>query len=85
MKKKDIKESKNLKEMSIYEASDFWDEHDFTEYDDVEEVKDLRFELKKKKYVGLDIDLYNKVENEAKRLNKSSENLIKEWLKEKVR
>jgi len=84
MKERDMRKSKKLEEMSIREASDFWDEHDFTEFDDVEEVKDMRFELQKKKYIGLDMDLYNKVEHEAKRLNKSSENLIKEWLEEKV-
>ena len=79
-----MRKSRKLKEMTIYEASEFWDEHDFTEFEDVEEMKDIRFELRKKKYVGLDMELYKKVEHEAKRLHKSSENLIKEWLKEKV-
>lgn len=80
----DMSASKKLKEMTIHEASDFWDEHDFTEFKDVEEVKDIKFELHKKKYIGLDSELYKKVEHEAKRLHKSSEALIKEWLKEKV-
>ncbi len=79
-----MRKSKKLKEMTIYEASEFWDEHDFTEFEDVEEMKDIRFELQKKKYVGLDMELYQKVEHEAKRLHRSSENLIKEWLREKV-
>jgi hypothetical protein len=30
-----MKKSKILKDMSIYEASAFWDEHDFSEFDDV--------------------------------------------------
>jgi len=37
--------------MSIYEASDFWNEHDFGKFDDVQEEKDMQFLLKKKKYV----------------------------------
>jgi hypothetical protein len=41
MKERDMRESKKLEEMSIHEASDFWDEHDFTEFDDVDEVKDI--------------------------------------------
>jgi len=44
--------------MSIYEASEFWDEHDFSEFEDVQEVKDIRFSLIKKKYIGVDIDLF---------------------------
>lgn len=40
--------------ISIYEASDFWDEHYFTEFEDVKEVKDIRFTLTKKKYIGVD-------------------------------
>ena len=31
----------HLTDMSIYEASDYWDEHDISEFDDVLEVKDL--------------------------------------------
>jgi hypothetical protein len=47
--------------MSVYEASDFWDEHDFTQFKDVEEVKEIHFALKKKKYIPLDIILYKKI------------------------
>ena len=35
--------SKYRKDMSIYEASDFWDEHDFGEFDDIEEVSGVQF------------------------------------------
>ena len=38
---------KNNKKMSIYEASDFWEEHDFGEFDDVEETYEIQFSLKK--------------------------------------
>jgi len=39
--------------MSIYDASEFWNGHDFSEFDDIEEVKDISFSLAKKKYIGL--------------------------------
>lgn len=39
---------KNIPDMSIYEASEFWDEHEFSEYDDVQEVHDLQFSLRNK-------------------------------------
>ncbi len=37
--------SKKIPDMSIYQASDYWDEHDFTEFEDTEEVKGVRFDL----------------------------------------
>ena len=76
--------NKEVKDMSIYEASDFWDEHDFSEFDDVMEVKDMRFSLSKKKYIGIDMGVYNQVRKEAQRLQKSEGALISEWLKEKM-
>ena len=44
-------------EMTIREASDFWDDHDFFEFENIKEVSNSRFKIKKKKYVGLDSDL----------------------------
>ncbi len=76
--------NKDLKDMSIYEASDFWDEHDFGEFDDVEEVDEIQFSLKKKKYVGIDGDLYAIIKTKAKALNKPEDVLINEWLSEKA-
>ncbi len=76
--------NKNIKVMSINEASDFWDEHDFGEFDDVQEVDDIQFSFKKKKYVGIDMDLYTIIKNKAKTLNKPEDELISEWLSEKV-
>jgi hypothetical protein len=78
-----MKENK-VGEMSVREASDFWDEHDFFEFKDIEEVTDIKFELKKKKYVGLDLDLYEKIRATARKLHKTSESLIQDWLREKV-
>ena len=79
-----MKKSKKIPDMSIYQASDFWDEHDFTEFEDVKEVKGVRFALKKKKYIAVDIMLYKKIKQRAKRLRKTEDTLVSEWLKEKV-
>ena len=76
--------NKNIKDMSINEASDYWDEHDFGEFDDVPEVSEIQFSLKKKKYVGIDRDLYAIIKNKAKTLNKPEDDLINEWLSEKA-
>jgi hypothetical protein len=72
------------KEMTILEASDYCDEYDIFESEDVREVTDIKFKLQKKKYVGLDIELFKKIKSKAKRLRKSEDLLIKEWLMEKV-
>jgi hypothetical protein len=79
-----MKKSKQIKDMSIYEASEFWDEHDFSEFEDVSEVKNMQFSLIKKKYIGLNIDLYTRIKKKAKALHKTEDTLINEWLKEKV-
>ncbi len=78
-----MKKSKH-KEMTIAEASSFFDEHDIFEFEDVREVTDVKFKLQKKKYVGLDMELFKKIRNKAKRLHKSEDVLIQEWLTEKV-
>lgn len=78
-----MKKSK-LKEMTIAEASAFFDEHDIFEIGEVRETADIKFGLQKKKYVGLDIDLFNKIRSKAKKLHKSEDALIKEWLMEKI-
>ncbi len=78
-----MKKSK-YKEMTIAEASDFFDEHDMFEFDDVSEVTDIKFKLKKKKYVGLDMELFKKIRSKARKLHKNEDLLIREWLAEKV-
>ena len=79
-----MKKNKNKTDMSIYEASDFWDEHDFGEFDDVKEEKEIQFLLKKRKYVGIDMALYSVIRNRAKAVNKTEDVLINEWLSEKA-
>jgi len=78
-----MKKSK-YKGMTISEISDFFDEHDIFEFTDVKEVTDIKFNLRKKKYVGLDIDLFKKIQTKAKKLHKSEDSLIQEWILEKV-
>ena len=78
-----MEKNKDIKDMSIYEASDFWDEHDFGEFDDVQGVNEIQFSLKKK-YVCIDGDLYAIIKNKAKTLNKPEDVLINEWLSEKM-
>jgi hypothetical protein len=84
MRGKDMKKVKEPRDMSVYEASDYWDEHDVTEFKDIEEVRDLRFALKKKKYVGVDVRLYIKIKERAKKLHTTEDTLVDEWLREKV-
>jgi hypothetical protein len=79
-----MKKNSIVKNMTIEEASEFWDEHDFTEFDDVKQVEDITFSLKKKKYIAVDFALFTKIRNKAKKLNKSETSLIHEWLQEKV-
>ena len=77
--------NKKMIDMSLNEAADFWDEHDFGEFDDIQQVDEIRFSLKKKKYVGIDSDLYGLIKDKAKSLNKTEETLINEWLSDKAR
>ena len=79
-----MKKVKEPRDMSVYEASDYWDEHDVTEFKDFEEVRDLGFALKKKKYVGVDMGLYIKIKEKAKKLHTTEDTLVDEWLREKV-
>ena len=76
--------NKNFDDISIYDASDFWDEHDFGEFHDVKEVSEIKFSLKKKRYVGINKDLYAQITSKAKMLRKPEEALINEWLSEKA-
>jgi hypothetical protein len=75
---------KLMPDMTITEASEFWDEHQFDEFTDVTEVHDVQFVLKRKKYIGIDPDLYAKITAQAKQLHVTEERLIQQWLGEKV-
>jgi hypothetical protein len=73
-----------ISDMTIAEASDFWDEHEFDEFSDIEEVHDIQFNLKRKKYVGIDAELYARITLHANQLHTTEERLILKWLGEKV-
>ncbi|MBI4824439.1 MAG: hypothetical protein HY805_09480 [Nitrospirae bacterium] len=73
-----------LKPMTISEASDFFDEHDIFEFEGVTEVSDIEFKLQKKEYVGVNMELYKRIRNRAKKLHTTEDSLIQKWLKEKV-
>jgi len=79
-----MKKSKTTQDISIYEASAFWDEHDFSELEDIQETREIKFHLLKRKYVGLDPSLYAKVRKHARKLRISEDALIHEWLQEKA-
>ena len=72
------------KNMTIEEASEFWDEHSLLEFDGTEEV-DVKFNLKKKQYIGIDREMFKEVEAQARRKKMSPEALLESWISEKIR
>lgn len=72
-----------LANMTIQEASDFWDEHSLLEFDDTEEVA-VKFNLKKKQYIGIDREVFKKLAAQAKRKKLSVDALLENWIVEKV-
>lgn len=70
--------------MTIIEASDHFDEHDIFEFEDAREVTNIKFKLQKKKYIGVDLQLYKKIRSTAKKLHTTEDSLIQDWLKQKV-
>jgi len=69
--------------MTIKEASEFFDAHSLLEFDGTEEVE-VKFKLKKKHYVGINREIFKKVEAQARRQKVSAENLLESWIAEKV-
>jgi hypothetical protein len=70
--------------MTLDEASEFWDEHSFLDYEDVQEVYfsvDLR---KNRNYIDIKEDLARQIRAIAQQKGISSRILINQWLKEKV-
>lgn len=69
--------------MTIEEASEFFDEHSLLEFDGTEEV-DVKFKLKKKHYVGIDREIFKKLEVQTRRQKQSVEILLESWIAEKI-
>ena len=70
--------------LRIEEASEFWDEHSLFEFEGTEEVE-VEFKLRKKQYVGIDLDMFRKVQTQARQKNMTPEALLETWIAEKVR
>ena len=79
-----MKKNSKPAEFTFKEAGEYFDDHDIFEAGDVVEVKDLAINIPKKKYVGLDEGLFNKIRDRAKKLRVKEEALIRSWLEEKV-
>lgn len=70
--------------MTLIEASDFWDEHSFLDYEGVKEVE-FEVDIQSRKHIfTLEADLAHKVIAEAKLRGVSSETLLNLWVQEKV-
>lgn len=72
------------KVMSIQDASDFWDEHSLLEFDGTKEV-DVTFQLKRKHYIGLDREVFKKLNAQARRQKVTPEALVESWIINKSR
>lgn len=71
---------------SIKELAQFWDSHDITEYiDEVEEVAEPVFEHGKDMLVHLDKDEAITVEKVARKKGITELDLLREWIREKIR
>jgi len=71
------------KNMTIEEASEFWDKHSIFEFEGVEEV-DVKFDLRKKHYVGINRKVFEKLETYAEKSDIDVETLIESWITEKM-
>jgi len=71
------------KTMTIREASDFWDEHSLLEFDGTKEVQ-VTFELKRKHYIGIDHEVFKKLNVQARRQKVTPEALVESWITEKI-
>jgi hypothetical protein len=70
--------------MTMREASEFWDEHSFLEFDDVEEV-DFEVDLKgEKHYFAVEKDIARMIHQVAQKRGVSSETLVNLWLTSKL-
>ena len=79
-----MKKNSKAMEFTLREAGEYFDDHDIFEAGDVVEVKDFAINIPKKKYVGLDEGLFEKIRSKAKKLRIKEETLIQSWLEEKV-
>jgi len=70
--------------MTIKESSDFWDEHSRLDFEGTEKAE-VKFKLTKKRYIGLDRKLFQKLDAYARRQNVTAEALLESRVTAKVR
>ncbi len=69
--------------LTLKEASDFFDEHDLEDFSSVKEVKE-KFKLPKKKYIGVDLKLFSKIEKLANKTDLSIEEWVNKCLQKNI-
>jgi len=79
-----MRNTKDTDNVSVHEASEYWDEHDFDESDGYSEVADFQFIPRKKRFVGIDTALYAHIVEKSRQLHVTEEALIHKWLQEKA-
>jgi len=70
--------------MTLDEASDFWDEHSFLDYEDFEEINfsvDLR---KNRNYIDIKSDLAKQIREIAQQKGTSPRVLVNQWLEDRL-
>ncbi len=85
MAKNNKKNKKKIipKEMTVLEASEFWDEHSLIEFENTEEVE-VKFKLDKKHYIGINQETFKRLKDIASREKTTPEALVEFWLAEKM-
>ena len=70
---------------SLDEAGAFWDTHSSADYEDLMEDVDVDVDLSSTKiYCAIDKQLARRLREQAKRQGVSTEELINDWLQEKI-
>lgn len=75
------KTSSVSKANSYAEIGEFWDTHEFTDFDDPA-LPDVEFTVTCS--VPVDVELFSRLEQQAKRRGVQTETLVNLWLKEKL-
>lgn len=70
--------------MTLDEASEFWDENSFLDFDDIQEANFSVDLSKNRNYIDIKDDLAKQIRAIAHQKGTSSRVLINQWLKEKV-
>lgn len=70
---------------NLREVADFWDTHEFTEFaHEFTRAKTAEIELRKRTYLPVTLEMYEKLEHIATARGISVDVLIKQWVEEKL-